>query len=263
MQKHTIIILFIAAGLLNNSASAIVEFNDGNQHTIDYAIDDGVFVDWQTPNAGTEVELVSGGAISMDLVAYYSSHVFVSGGEVHSLGASDTSEVIVSGGLINSNLYAWDTSQVTFSGGSIGNNLKAEDNSLVTFSGGIIDDDIVVLDNSTVTVSGGTIGDDIFAGFYYAMHGEHTSLISVKGSGFAINNMSVGYGDFASNYASSGTDPYGNLCLTGTLTGTLANGDALNNAFYIFDNADITFAIPEPTTLLLLGLGAAMVRRKK
>jgi hypothetical protein len=49
----------------------------------------------------------------------------------------------------------------------------------------------------------------------------------------------------------------------GTLTGILANGDILNNTFsLIHTGADITF-IPEPGTILLLGLGGLGVLRKR
>jgi hypothetical protein len=49
------------------------------------------------------------------------------------------------------------------------------------------------------------------------------------------------------------------------LTGTLANGDQLGVNFYIGNSASITL-VPEPATLFLLGLGAAMLsglRRKR
>jgi hypothetical protein len=45
------------------------------------------------------------------------------------------------------------------------------------------------------------------------------------------------------------------------LTGTLANGDIINNQFRIGETAKIVL-VPEPATLLLLGLGAVMVRKR-
>jgi hypothetical protein len=41
----------------------------------------------------------------------------------------------------------------------------------------------------------------------------------------------------------------------------LTNGDPINNDFYIATNASIVL-VPEPATLLLLGLGAVMLRKK-
>jgi len=242
-----------------SSVKATVDFNDGQQHIIDYAIDDGVMVDWHTPDAGTEVTIRDGAVISMDLWACYSSKVTISGGELNGLVAFDSSFITCSAGSFASSLYATDSSQIYFLGGSINSSLKAEDSSFVMLSGGDIENDLDARDSSWVTVSGGTIGDDIFAGFYFR---EHTSLINFVGSDFKINGASIGYGVFASDYAIYGTDPYGNPCLTGILTGTLANGDTLNNTFYIFDNADITFT-PEPSTLFLLGLGAVILRKRK
>ena len=49
---------------------------------------------------------------------------------------------------------------------------------------------------------------------------------------------------------------------TGTLTGILANGDAISNDFYISTNASIVL-MPEPTALLLVGLGVVIMRRRK
>jgi hypothetical protein len=90
----------------------------------------------------------------------------------------------------------------------------------------------------------------------------HYSLITLDGYNFQVNGQSIGYGAMASDYAVPGSDHYGNPCLTGTITGTLVNGNILNNQFYIFDEADITF-VPEPATILLLGLGSSALLRKR
>jgi hypothetical protein len=45
------------------------------------------------------------------------------------------------------------------------------------------------------------------------------------------------------------------------LTGILANGDIINNQFLIGNTAEIVL-VPEPATLLLLGFGMVMLRRK-
>jgi hypothetical protein len=186
--------------------------------------------------------------------------VTVSGGEIGgNLGSFGNSQVSISGGTVGWFLTAYDNGQVSVSGGSIVGDLLAAERGQATVSGGLIEGDLKARDNSLITFSGGMIGDRIFAGsdsFY------HRSLITFDGTNFAINGESVGYGAFASSYAIIGPDPWGNSCLTGSVTGILSNGDMLNNDFYIYHDSDITF-VPEPATIILFTLGGLALLRKK
>jgi len=97
-------------------------------------------------------------------------------------------------------------------------------------------------------LSGGTIGSEI-------RMMTNAELI-IKGFNFAIDGKPVGFDKI--------TSILGGDCLNEsyrTLTGTLANGDIINNQFRIGNYASITL-VPEPATLLLFGLGAVMFRRK-
>ena len=96
-----------------------------------------------------------------------------------------------------------------------------------------------------IVVSGSLIASDISV---YA-----NSSITFYGSDFAINGVSV-TGTFGA--LPDGSERYG------TLPGTLANGDTLNNGISINDNAQLTL-VAEPATLLLFGLVAVMLRRKR
>ena len=114
---------------------------------------------------------------------------------------------------------------------------------------GKINGALLAYENSIVTVSGGLIGGIIKAGIWPTIC---STKITFKGTNFAINGHSVNYGTF---------DTEGQDYVHGTITGTLANGDLLNNEFYINGSSSIVL-IPEPATLLLLGLGAVVVRKK-
>jgi hypothetical protein len=126
-------------------------------------------------------------------------------------------------------LYTYNSSQVTMSSGSVNN--------------------LFVCHNSQVTISGGTIGYDLSLL-------QNAELI-IYGSNFAIDENPVGFGEITSILGGIYRDEPSRL-----LTGTLANGDAFNNHFKIGDYASITL-VPEPATLLLLGLGAVVLRRKR
>ena len=120
--------------------------------------------------------------------------------------------------------------------------VTALDNCVMTISGGeMLFGGVDANDNSRVSISGGLF-ESLRAG---RSSGDHTSLITIAGSGF--------------NY------PFGEIPdSAGTLTGMLANGDPIDAPFSIYDNASIVL-VPEPATLSLLALGglALLSRRRK
>ncbi|GAJ14816.1 unnamed protein product, partial [marine sediment metagenome] len=145
-------------------------------------------------------------------------------------------------------LHSYNSSQITISGGSVGDNsvngnLVSYDNSQITISGGSVGYDLHALDNSQITISGGSIGGKFYVGFDI----DDNSILTVLGKDFAINGNSVDYGE----YNTMGRDWF-----YGTLTGILASGDLINNDFEISRDSKLILApIPEPATILLLGLG--------
>lgn len=227
-----------------NHAAALV-FNDGGHHTINYAVYEPVYVDQSAPGVGTKVDLLDGGLVQAWIDAHQDSRVKITGGRVSAtVNAYGRSEITVVGGEIAGPVYCRENSRLDISGGSMGAWVQSLGSSEVTISGGEIELFVEAWDYSRVTISGGTIGGRIAA--------VRDSLVTLVGSNFAVNGTPVGYGDFASKYATSGM-----------LTGILANGDRLNSSFSIGgSSADITF-IPEPGTILLLGLGVLGVVRHR
>jgi len=215
-------------------AEGTVYFEDGETHNITWTINDNVHVyDDHWTGQVTTVNVLEGGEIS------YSS----SSG--YSLYADDSSAVNVLGGSIG-HLNARDNSIVTLSSGQIGFDLFARDSSMVTVSGGAIGDNLHAQNSAIITVSGGSIGERIIA--------TGGGKITFKGRDFAINGQPVNFGTFdTGNYD----------WVEGWLTGILENGSILDNEFRIeLDNSSITL-VPEPSTLLLLGLGGLMLRKNK
>ena len=147
----------------------------------------------------------------------------------------DNSTFNLAGGRVDNYILTSNNSHVNISSGSIAYDLRGNDNSVFTISGGAIGDDLLVNHNNQTLITGGSIGGEL------DVYGD--SVVTIEGTGF-----NYAYGEI--------TNP------TGILTGTLANGDPIDNRFYVHDNAQIVL-VPEPTTLLLLGLGGLMLRRKR
>ena len=84
-----------------------------------------------------------------------------------------------------------------------------------------------------------------------------SASLTIHGSDFAIDGSPVGLGEITSILGGSyWYEPYRRL------TGTVANGDIINNQFRIGNDASIVL-VPEPATLLLLTLGVLTLRKKR
>ena len=143
-------------------------------------------------------------------------------------------------------MEAIEDSKITLDGGVIGNQLYARGNSRVDIFDGEIQNALRAFDNSSVFIYGGTIANFIEAG----NSSDDTSTITLAGSDFAVNGISVPYGEYD---ALDWTN--------GTLSGTLSNNDYLDVLFYIKGNSKIIL-IPEPASFLLLAFGAMILKRR-
>lgn len=150
-------------------------------------------------------------------------------------------------------LYGYNDSRINIFGGSVGYWLRAYDSTRVEISSGWITYYLSAYGSSEVTVSGGSIGDSIFAGY----DSPDDSVITFVGSDFAVDGETFGYGELSSIW---GGGNWGEP--RRRLTGTLASGVLLDNDFYIGGDSRIVL-VPEPGTVLLLGLGGLMLRRKR
>jgi len=254
MKTH-IAVLFTITALLAGSANGVTYFNDGGRHIVDYSINDEVWVDYESPWAQTHLELWDGGSISPYLKGFGHSLITILGGSIEkALETNDNSRADIYGGSIRS-VVAQSNSQVTISAISTIGKVSACNNSQVTISGGLVELQILAYDSGQLTIRGGEISSEIFT--------KNSSRLTFFGTDFAIDGFSIYPGEFAGDFALPGTDPYGRSCLTGNITGTLADGSTLDSTFYIYDNADITFDIPEPAAFFLLALCTPLLRRRR
>jgi len=227
------------------AAVVYIDFFDGQVHEINSSNSTGpediVRIDYGYPGVRTTVNLVPGGKIGYCLDTFENSNFTMSGGEIAThLSGSNDSHIAISGGEIGEEVLCGGNSQVTISGGYIGVELDAYMNSQVTFSGGVLGYQLRANGYSNVIISGGQPGYELWA----TQHG----VVTIYGSGFSIDGLNVGYGPIT--------------VASGILTGTLASGEAINNDFYIYDDAAIAL-VPEPGTVLLLGLGGLFLLKKR
>jgi len=188
--------------------------------------------------------------VDMDYIDIYdndmgSKTADIYGGLIGTVGSSFSSTVNLYDECIVEHIRAEDSSMVNIFDGSLAT-LTSHDFSRVNIFGGVFDDydvlaSVYSFDYSHVTISGGTFADDLKA--------SENSIITICGTDFSIDGLSVGYGPITT--------------ASGILAGTLANGELMSNNFYISDDAGI-FLVPEPGTVFLLGLGGlALIRKRK
>jgi len=261
----TAAILFITAG----SAWAVVEYNDGGTHYISSVVDDEVWVDYQSPGVQTTVNLLSGGSLGggYHVYGHTDSRLNLAGGTVAGyLHSRDSSYVTISGAYVDGYALARETGHLTMAAGYVYGYLLAYDSSQVEMSGGVVKDYLCAYSNSQFTISDGVAGGGLYACDWseVTMSGgtvvldirlDHNAILVLDGSDFAIDGVPVGLAEITSILRGSCSDEP-----IRRLTGTLANGDMLNNQFQVGGDARIVL-VPEPATLLLLCSGLCLVRR--
>jgi hypothetical protein len=268
---------------------AILALGIGNAQATDYLIESGYFGDLglvnndtllMTGGWGDSLSLTDSAIATIEntdlpmgiwgITSNDISTVNINGGKISLLRANQNSTVTINNGLIDSQLSAYDSSTVTINDGTIGGiwagysstvkvrngtiigDIEPWGNSKIEIIGGSIGGDVESWGNSIVEVSGGTVGTWLQA------YGNGT--IYLDGSEFNINGQNLSFGDSLRDYGTIGEGT-----INGIVIGTLQDGSALNNYFTIQAdslNADIII-IPEPTNLLLFGLGSLWLRKKR
>lgn len=273
-KKLTLIIIIFSQYF--TIANAQITFDDGGVHYVDYEINDNVLV--RSGNLRpTTLNVMSNGRIIGLLGVKELSIVNISGGIIEdTFSVSDRSKVNISdgilngrlhvkspyveviGGTINKNIECYGTGGVNISGGELTAWLRMSNDSIGTISGGIIQA-VRAHENSQLNISGGLFIDSIVA--------TNDTVLDITGGLFG-GTIDVRYNAVITISGTGFNYPYGEISdITGILAGTLDSGEAINNNFSIshygpgYDGAKIVLT-PEPTTLLLLGLGAVLLRRK-
>ena len=153
MSKIITIIMVTVVCLGTAEVNALI-FNDGGVHTIDYQLDDNVWVEDSPLDDFTTLNLVDGGIIRDWVEAMEYSHVNITGGSIgYDLYAENYSQVILSSGSIGDDLYVFYESQVSIYGGTIGDEVLARDFGEITIYGSGFMVDGIPVDYGTYTSS--------------------------------------------------------------------------------------------------------------
>ncbi len=174
------------------------------------------------PGAPTVVLVQPGGQVFTAL-AYDGSTVALAGGSVNGgdLGANDQSSVIVTSGTVNALVFADGDGVVEITGGSINAAVLGLGASSIDLEGGTFGGQIVADAQATIDIRGGLISGPLIAS------GEGS--ITLRGGDFVVDGVPAVGGGLVRGGAPG----------SGTLTATLANGDPLDLAYEIFDDAKI------------------------
>jgi len=181
--------------------------------------------------------IVSGGSVDW-LFAYNFSTVNMSDGGTEKIYAYNSSTVNMSDGGTEA-IYAYNSSTVNMSYGCVDEYLWAHDSSNVNISGGNVDY-LGADDSSTVNISGGHM---------FGLGALNSSVVTFHGRNFRGSGGLILYGD--------------SVLSTGTLSGEWFDGTQWWVTIGHLDPTATIRAIPEPATLLLLGLGAVMLRKRR
>ena len=152
----------------------------------------------------------------------------------------EIAKCLFQGGEINGVFQGYDNSSLFLTDGLIGFYYGVHEHSQGYMSGGHVKEALQAWNYGTFFLSGGTVGE--FMAF------RNNSVLTIYGSDFKIGGIPVDYGEY------NGINH---------ITGILANGDVLDNDFYFYSDAKLILAIPEPTTIVLVGFGGLAIRKRR
>lgn len=215
-----------------------------------YGVDDPVVV-LDTPPDTTVIDMTGGYVYQLD--SYDSSSINFGGGEIYYSNMHDLSMFSMDSSSvgINHRLHCYDSSNANISGGRP-YYIFAHSTSTVNFSDNGTNHRLWSYDSSVVNISGGEVN------FLYAYD---LGVANLRGGevGYILAAHSSEVNIFGLNLFATNT---GGLWGYGEVAGNWVSGEAFAIPLYGVETYHHINLIPEPCTLLLLGLGWAMLRSR-
>ena len=157
-RRIQIFIIMVTLLCLGTAKVNALTLNDGGVHTIDYQLDDNVWVEDSPSDEFTTLNIVDDGIIRDWVNVFDYSKVNMSGGSIgYDLLTWDNSQAVISGGLIASEIYAFGDSYIEIYGSTITDVINVRENSLVEIYGSNFAVDGIPVDYGQITV--GTINE--------------------------------------------------------------------------------------------------------
>jgi len=264
-KKNQVCLTVLTIILICSTSQAVIYYDDGGTHTISTGSNEIVVLDYNTANdPGTHLELVDPGYLG-NILTYNNSTALISGGNVFgTITLYDASVVTRSGGYFFGATGVADHAKIIITGGmNFGSGVTAQDFGSIDFSEGKTQF-IHAYGNATITTSGGEFSTlEIYENATVNLIGDNLRVVDLNWNMTILSpgdNLST-LGTFVQEYGQQGR-------YEGTIVRTLQDGTVLDTAFRIYNTgefegtAEIT-VIPEPATLLLLGIGGLMLRKKR
>ena len=226
-MKKAMLVLALMFCFVSPNVEAAITFRDGLTHDIGYAVKDYpryVSVASNIWNEPTTVNIIDGASMNA-LYSYENSRVTMSGGQVGHIHVYDRSQMSISGGIVNNGIEVGGASSLDIFGGQIPDH-----------------DWLIARGAGQVHIYGGQI--------YTKIRVESVAIVTFHGSDFMLDGQPIGYGELFS-------DPDGKI-----LTGMLVSGGVLEAQLFNTGTWASFVFIPEPATLLILGAGVLLVRKR-
>lgn len=263
-------VMIVVSFVVMQCAHADVVFDNGQVNELNWSTSEYIYVRNNFFNQPTTLNITGGTHTSPFTGTYFmyveeTSHVSMYDGvfESGALYIGDNATFDMLGGTINYSVYGKGEGCVSIFSGIV-DHMYGEDNAELLIEGGQVGYFLASY-NSNVEISGGTIDEfwvhqyataDVTGGQFGILKASGSTDLVLYGSEFQIDGIDVEYKTYYTN----------DKVVDAVLTGVLSNGDILNNVkLEMYSYSSITFVnpVPEPTTLLLLGMGGLLIRKRK
>jgi len=211
---------------------------------------------YDTPPEHTSVNMV-GGRVDVMWV-YDASTLNMTGGRVSTLLGVESSTVNISGGAEVRSAGVWEFGTVNMSGGDV-EHVRTKDHTTMNISGGSVEYAVEVRDLGVLNMTGGQVHvlTAFDSAFVNLLGGNISEMGIAERGGRKFDGVINVYGYDLVKTSSGGK--YGH----GQVYGSWYEDTRFTIELRGSDTYSGIALIPEPTTLLLLGIGAAIVRMRK